>query len=198
MNILNIGRTFAAMLIASFMFSSTAFAQSTVLVVDQAKVLRDSDVGKHVNRQLQSIAKQMGTEMQSQFSPLTSERDRLVSELKNMSAAALKSRPDLQKRAVTLKQKVEKSQLDEAYKKKELQVTEQKALLKINKKLETILQAIVKERNADVLLDRSMVIYTGKSIDITSTVISRLNSQMRTVSVIRERLPRKALPTKAK
>ncbi len=196
MNILNIGRTFAAMLIASFMFSSTAFAQSTVLVVDQAKVLRDSDVGKHVNRQLQSIAKQMGTEMQSQFSPLASERDNLVKELKNMSAAALKSRPDLQKRAVSLKAKVEKSQVDEAYKKRELQVTEQKALKKINVKLEAILQAIVKERNADVLLDRSLVIYVDDATDITATVISRLNSQMRTVSVIRERLPRKALPAR--
>ncbi|MBL4871604.1 MAG: OmpH family outer membrane protein [Robiginitomaculum sp.] len=183
-----------ALILTSIVFSSTALAQSTVLVVDQARVIRESDVGKHIKRQLQSIGKQMGVEMKSDYSPLTSERDRLVKELKGMDMAALKSRPDLQKRAATLKQKVEKSQLEEAYKQKELQFTEQKALQKVNAKLTTILEALVKERNADVLLDRSLVIYSGKSVDVTSTVISRLNSQMRTVSVIRERLPRKPFP----
>ena len=185
-----------AFIFAGLIFSSNAYAQSTVLVVDQARVIRESDVGKHIKRQLQSIGKQMGVEIETAHSPLTSERDRLVGELKGMDMAALKSRPDLQKRAASLKQKVEKSQMEGAYKQKELQVTEQKALQKVNAKLTKILEAIVKERNADVLLDRSLVIYTGKSVDITSTVISRLNSQMRTVSVIRERLPRKPLPTR--
>ena len=62
---------------------------------------------------------------------------------------------------------------------------------RVNESLATILEAIVAERNADVILDRSLVIYGGKSTDITETVISRLNSKIRTVSVVRERLPRK-------
>jgi len=61
----------------------------------------------------------------------------------------------------------------------------------VNEKLAKILEAVVAERNADVILDRSLVIYGGKSTDITDTVISRLNSQLRTVPVVRERLPRK-------
>ena len=179
-------------LTAIMVFSSSAMAQTTILVVDQSRVIRDSDVGKHVKRQIESIAKQMESEIKSQVSPLTSERDRLVAELKNMSADALKGRPDLQQRAVSLQEKGQKSQVEAAYKKRELQITEQKALMKINKKLEGILKAIVKERNADVILDRSLVIYSGDTSDITDTVVSRLNSQMRTVSVVRERLPRKA------
>lgn len=185
-----------SIIVASLFFSVSATAQSTVLVVDQTRVLRDSDVGKHIKRQLQSIGKQMGTEMKSQTSPLMTERDRLVKQLKGMDAAALKTRPDLEKKAIKLQSDFEKSKLEEAYKQKELQVTEQKALAKVNAKLTTILEAIVKERRADVLLDRSLVIYTGKSVDITETVISRLNSQMRTVSVVRERLTRQPLPTR--
>ncbi|PHR93377.1 MAG: hypothetical protein COA69_05425 [Robiginitomaculum sp.] len=185
-----------AFCLVSIVFSTSAMAQSTILVVDQSRVLRDSDVGKHIQRQLQSIAKQMGTELQSQLNPLATERDKLMNELKNMSVDALKSRPDLQKRAQSLKEKVDKSKREEAYKQRELQVTEQKALAKVNAKLTTILDTLVKERNADILVDRSLVMFAVPSVDITDTVISRMNSQMRTVSVIRERLPRN-VPTAA-
>lgn len=176
--------------IATVLISGVAFPQSTILIVDQARVLRDSDVGQHVKRQVESIAKQMESEIQAQVSPLSSERDKLVAELKNIGVDAL-TRPDLQKRAQDLQVKGEKSQLEAAYKQRELAITEQKAINKINKKLETIVEAIVAERNADVILDRSLVIYGGKTADVTDTVISRLNSQMRTVTVVRERLPRK-------
>jgi len=176
--------------IATVLISGVAFPQSTILIVDQARVLRDSDVGQHVKRQVESIAKQMESEIQAQVSPLSSERDKLVAELKNIGVDAL-TRPDLQKRAQDLQVKGEKSQLEAAYKQRELAITEQKAISKINKKLETIVEVIVAERNADVILDRSLVIYGGKTADVTDTVISRLNSQMRTVTVVRERLPRK-------
>ena len=172
--------------------SGTAFAQTTILVVDQSRVLRDSDAGKHVARQIQSIGTAMEAELKAQVTPLGNERDRLVAELKGLSMDALKTRPDLQQRAQDLQVKGQKSQVEAAYKQRELQVTEQKAIMKINEKLESILEALVKERGADVILDRSLVIYSGKTSDVTDTVISRLNAQLKTVSVVRERIPRKA------
>ncbi|MBL4855195.1 MAG: OmpH family outer membrane protein [Robiginitomaculum sp.] len=181
-------------LFATLTLVNTAMAQSTILVVDQSRVLRDSDVGKHIKRQIESIGKQMEAEMKAQVSPIAGERTRLMTELKDMNVEALKSRPDLQKRAASLQEKTQKSQLEVKYKQTELQITEQKALAKINEKLAAIMKAIVDEKRADVVLDRSMVIYTGPSTDITDAVISRLNSQMKTVTVVRERLPRKPLP----
>jgi len=178
-------------LAASFAFSATAFAQSTILTIDQNRILRESEVGKHIKRQMESIGKSMESEIKASTSPLTSERDRLVNELKSMDAAALKSRPDLQKRAQDLAAKGQKQQVEAKYKQAELKITEQKAIKKVNERLAKILEAIVAERKADIILDRSLVIYGGKTTDVTNTVLSRLNSQMRTVSVVRERLPRK-------
>jgi len=175
---------------ASLALSSIAVAQSTILVVDQGRVIRESSVGKHIAAQVESIGKSMESELKASATPIQSERDRLMNELKSMDAAALKSRPDLQKRAQDLMAKGQKTQVEAAYKQRELQVTEAKAMKQVNEKLAKILEAVVAERNADVILDRSLVIYGGKSTDITDTVISRLNSQMRTVSVVRERLPR--------
>jgi len=176
---------------AAVAMSATAMAQSTILIVDQNRVLRDSEVGKHIKRQLESIGKSMESEMKASTQPLTSERDRLVNELKTMDAAAMQSRPDLQKRAQDLMQKGQKQQVEAAYKQREMQVTEAKALQKVNERLAKILETIVAERGADIILDRSVVIYGGKTADVTDTVLSRLNSQMRTVTVARERLPRK-------
>ncbi len=173
---------------------SVAMAQSTVLIIDQSRVLQDSDVGKHVKRQIQSIGKQMEAEMLAQNTPVSEERTRLMTELKGMSAEALNARPDLQKRAVALQEKMQKNQLEAKYKQTELQITEQKAIEKIKTQLASIIQAIVAEKQADVILDRSVVVFAGPKVDITDTVISRLNSQMRTVTVVRERLARKPLP----
>jgi len=177
--------------VATLAISGAAFAQSTILVVDQGRVIRDSSVGKHIAAQIKSIGASMESELKASASPIESERDRLMNELKSMDQAALKSRPDLQKRAQDLMAKGQKTQVEAAYKQRELQVTEAKAMKQVNEKLAKILEAVVAERNADVILDRSLVIYGGKSTDIADTVISRLNSQMRTVSVVRERLPRK-------
>jgi len=184
-------RISALSIAASFMFSATAFAQSTILVVDQGRVLRESAVGKHIQAQMKSIGSSMEAEVKATASPLESERDRLVNELKTLDANALKTRPDLQKRAQDIMEKGQKTQLDVAYKQRELQITEAKAMKQVNERLAKILEAVVAERGADIILDRSLVIYGGKSTDITDTVISKLNSQMRSVSVVRERLPRK-------
>ncbi len=180
--------------VASLALGATAMAQSTILTIDQARVMRDSEVGKHILRQMESIAKSMDSELQASSSPITSERDRLVNELKSLDADAVKSRPDIQKRVQDLAVKGQKQQVEAKYKQAELQITKQKAVKKVNDQLAQILEKIVAERKADIILDRSLVIYGGKTSDVTDTAISRLNSQMRTVSVVRERLPRKAAP----
>ena len=81
-------------------------------------------------------------------------------------------------------------QQDLYYKQNELKLTESKAIEKVNVHLREVLKAVVEERNADVVLERSLVIY-GDPADVTDTVISRLNSKVKTVPVTRERLPRK-------
>jgi len=187
-------KTMGVATVAALIFANNALAQSTVLVVDQARVLRDSDVGKHIGRQIESISKQMSAEMAAQLSPIKVERDKLMVELKTMSVEALKLRPDLQQRAKALQENTQKSQLEAKYKQTELQITEQDALKKINVQLETIMVAIVAEKKADVILDRSIVIFTSPEADITDDIISRLNAQMKTVPVVRKRLPRKPLP----
>ena len=121
--------------VASLALGATAMAQSTILTIDQARVMRDSEVGKHILRQMESIAKSMDSELQASSSPITSERDRLVNELKSLDADAVKSRPDIQKRVQDLAVKGQKQQVEAKYKQAELQITKQKAVKKVNDQL---------------------------------------------------------------
>lgn len=181
----------ALVLVASMLggFAGAAHAQ-TVIVVDGQKVLRDSQVGQHVRRQLESIKSQMEAEAKSSSNPLVSERDSLMAQLKDMDMATLKTRPDLTKRAQELQVKGQKQGIELRYKQQELLMTEQEAFVKVAEKVDSIIKSLAAEKNASVVLDKSVTIYTAGSVDMTSTVISRLNSQMKTTPVNRKRLPR--------
>jgi len=175
----------------SMLTSAAAFAQSTILVVDTQRVIRESDVGKHIARQLETISKSMDSEFKATASPFQTKAKNLEAQLKGATRASLAADTGLQAQIRSLKQDELKVQEDLYYKQQELKVTEAKAIEKVNVRLREVLKTIVAERNADVVLERSLVIY-GDPADVTDTVISRLNAQVKTVPVSRERLPRKA------
>lgn len=175
--------------VATLLVTVSAFAQSTILVVDQTRILRESEVGKHINRQLESIANTMEAELKSAVSPLEAEGKTLQAEIQALGTSDLSTRPDLKSRLNNFAGKSQQQQLEAAIKQRELAKTEAVAYRKVSQRLEEILKVVVAERNADVVIDRSAVIY-GKPVDVTDVVLSRLNSQMRTVQVTRERLPR--------
>ncbi len=176
--------------VISLLYAATAFAQgSTILVVDTNRVMKESEVGKHIARQLETIAKSMESEAKAQASPLESRSKSLEAQLKGKTMQDLQGNTALQQQIKSFRQDQQKVAIDVQYKQREMQITEAKAVQKVNERLRTILKTIVTERNADVVLERSLVIY-GEPADVTDTVIQRLNSQMRTVPVTRERLPR--------
>jgi len=189
---MSLSKTFLRTIIgfsAAILFSASAVAQSTILVVDTGRVLRDSEVGKHIKRQLETIGKSMESEAKAKASPLESKGKSLEAQLKGKTRASLQADTALQAQLKSFQKDQQAVKVDLAYKQREMQITESKAVDKVQERLRIILKTIVAERNADVVLERSLVIY-GDPVDVTDTVISRLNSQMRTVPVTRERLPR--------
>ena len=172
-------------------FAGASFAQSTILVVDTQKVLKDSIVGQHVARQLETIYTSASSEMKAKRSPLESKAKSLQAQVKTKSSVEeLRADTALQAQAKSLQSDQQKLQIEEYYTTQELKITEAKALGQVSKRLQSIIDQIAQERNADVVLEKSLVIYGGPA-DVTDIVISRLNSQVTTVPVTRERLPRK-------
>lgn len=181
---------------ASFLLASNAFAQSTILVVDTGRVLSESEVGKHIARQMEAMSSTEAANFKAKISPLESTSKRLNDRLKTAQTSGQQAMQTLSQDSafVTQMQNFQKDQqkvaLEERIATEELRRTQLKAIGKVEERLQTILQTLVQERNADVVLERSLVIY-GDGADVTDTVIQRLNAQLRTVPVTRERLPRK-------
>ncbi len=169
--------------------SVSAFAQSTILVVDTAKVYNDSSVGQHVTRQLKTMAETTGTQLKAKADPLQSRGKTIEVAVDGKSQQQVLADAALKSQILTYQKDTQALQQEMAIAQRELQMTEGKARQLVNAKIKSIIDQIAKERNADVVLERQLVIY-GEPADITTTVLARLNSQMTTVPVTRERLPR--------
>ncbi len=173
----------------AFIASASAFAQSTILVVDTAKVYNDSSVGQHIARQVESMASTTESQLKAQASPLESRGKSLQAQTTGKTTQQILQDASLKSQIESFQKDTVKLQQDMAIAQRELQITEAKARQLVTAKMKTIIDQIARERNADVVLEKQLVIY-GEPADITATVLSRLNSQMTTVPVTRERLPR--------
>jgi len=163
-------------------FSTTSYAQSTILVVDTGRVIKESIVGQHVARQLETIYTSANSEIKAKRSPLESKVKSLQSQIQSKgSIEAVRSDTALRAQAQALQTDQQKLQLEEYYTANELKITEEKALRQVSQRMKIIIDQIAQERNADVVLEKSLVIYGGPA-DVT---------QLTTVPVTRERLPRK-------
>ena len=174
---------------AALLASASAFAQSTILVVDTAKVYNDSSVGQHISRQVKSMATTTESQLKAQASPIESRAKNLEALTTGKTTQQILQDASLKSQIETFQKDSVKLQQDAMIAQRELQITEAKARQLVTAKMKTIIDQIARERNADVVLEKQLVIY-GEPADITSTVLARLNSQMTTVPVTRERLPR--------
>lgn len=169
--------------------TATTFAQSTVLVVDTAKVYADSQVGQHIERQMTSMATTTKSQLEAQGMPLQTRGKSLMTQMDGKTREQISGNPTLVSQLQQQQKDEQKLQQDAAIAQRELQIAKLKAVQLVDAKVSSIIKKIVEERNADIVIDRANVIY-GAPADITTDVLTRLNAQMKTVPVTREKLPR--------
>jgi outer membrane protein len=77
---------------------------------------------------------------------------------------------------------------------KELEVTEQKAIGRISAEIDPMLKAVYDQRSCAILLNRNALFGANASMDVTDTVIERLNAKLTQFAFDRERLDQQAVP----
>jgi outer membrane protein len=181
-------RAVAAALALAVGFAAVAQAQQ-ILVMSEERILRESAVGQHIATELQRI----GQEIQGELAPLgqsiQQENEALTAETSALSEEAIRQRPDLVSRLQTLQQDAQQFELRRRQAQQEIVATERAAMQPVLETLQGVLQEIVQERGAVLLLDRASVVYAGESIDISASAIERLNQRMATTPVNRVRVP---------
>lgn len=168
---------------------TAASAAQEVLVMNEDRILRESQVGQYIAGQIETISNEVQAELEAASAPLEAESERLNAETSALSQEALQQRPDLIQQLQQLQQQAQQFEQLRRLRGQELVATERQAMQPVLETLQTVLQEVVDERNAAVLLDRSQVVYARSSIDVSDSVIERLNQRIQTATVTRVRAP---------
>ena len=190
----------AALASLSIVFASaTAFAPAataqgtTVVVIDQAKIMRDSAGGQDIRSKVSAIQQTILSELQPTQNELQSQSEALQAKTANMTREAMTQDQELISEAQDLQRKSqafnERQQLAAAG----LQKTENMAWRKFLTAMQPVLQEVVTEKGADVVLDSSSVIYSAPAINATDSVIMKMDAKMPTVEVVRQQVTREEL-----
>jgi outer membrane protein len=162
---------------------SAAEAQSAakapvILIDDQGVIVSQSDAGKTIPGQANTIK----ASIQKEFD---AEADKLKKDIDNyQKGASLMSEEVRQKteQELAMRQQVQLPQQAQVMEQVFGQVV-QVAQAKILQESQPIMKSIVDKRGATLLIDRSAVMYAAPETDITQEVLAELNKKMKTVEV---------------
>jgi outer membrane protein len=169
--------------------AAPASAQTNVLIMNEERIVAESQVGQHIATRMQAIRAEMDAELQALLTPIQEESDRLNAETASLTPEAIQARPDLMQRIQTLNAQAQQAEALRQRLAQELQATQRQAMRPVLEALQAVLQEVVAERGAQILIDRSAVVYADPSIDVSDSVIERLNQRLPTTAVNRVRLP---------
>ena len=148
-----------------------------IIVVDRSAILRASSVGQDIVRQVQGYTTAAEREFKAQQDALQKEQQTLQQQVAILA-------PDVRS------QKVKAFQAKEAAFKQKVEARQaliQGGVLKARQQVEgalgPILQGIMQERGANILLDRAAIVLGMVDIDVTKLTIDRLNKKLPTVKV---------------
>jgi len=178
----------AALLLVIAAPAPAAFA-TTILVMDSNRVLNTSAVGVHVKERLAEIAQEMDTELETEGAPIRTSLEQFQTDTADLTREALADRTDLLERQQGIQQQLVALNVSEQVKARELVATRAQALAPVRAALDEVLQAVVDEKEADVLIEREVLIFASEAVDVTDDIIEALNARLSTTEVVRVRMP---------
>ncbi len=149
-----------------------------ILVLDRSAILGISKVGQDISRQIQGMSRQAKADLDARAKTLQTQGQAL-----NQQVAVLA--PDLKAAKIKdFEAKQAALQTDATRKEQALQYSALVAQQQVAKALDPILDDVMRERGANMILDRSVILKGNVgSLDITQDVINRLNGKMSSLKV---------------
>ena len=179
----------AVMISAPLALTPIASAQSTVIVIDRTQIFGQSLAGQDIRTKIQGIETTMQGELQPVAQQLGTEGTALETKTQGMSREAILADAALRTEVEAYARKAGEFNRDRQIASQELALTERKALIDFNTALVPVLREVVAENSANVILDKSQVVFVDDATDVTASVITKLNASTPTIAVVRQKLP---------
>ncbi len=171
--------------------TTTPATTANVAVISQELALAKSKVGAYVADQLLALDKQVDVEFEPELAPLRTQAQQLNAEMSALAPETLRTRTDLQRRGQEIRQKL--TELGE-WKQRQMEATREQALTPVLTAYEASINAVIKERNIQILLPGEATMFRTASADITEAVVTKIDAILTTTPVNRVRVPRIAPP----
>src|SRR5262245_52595018 len=162
---------------------SSAVTAPRIVVIDRQQLLQRSAAGKDIFTQTQNLSKQLETQLRTEETQLQGEAVQLQQQLAILAAdARAQKEKDFNAKQQAFQTKVQQRQA-------QIQASFNQAARQVEVALDPILQAIMKERGANMVLDRSAVIVATTDVDVTPVALQRLDRALPRVKVDLAPLP---------
>ncbi len=169
----------AAIFLTAFVAPSQAAntPQPKIIMIDRMMVLRGSKVGQDIVRQVNAYTSQAENELRGQGAALQNDVKAFQQQSAILSAdLKAKKMRDLEARRAGLQAQVQKRQTL-------IQGGFLKAREQVLTALGPIVQGIMVEKGANILLDRNAVMLGARDLDVTPLAIQRLDQKMPSIKV---------------
>ena len=180
MNIKSISAAVLAVFSVLFV-SNVALSQeiptAKIVVIDNRVISANAAVAKDINRQATQIQTQMEAELKTKENALRAENDDLKTKINIMPQEAYNQ---LQQE---FQVKVNEYQQDVQIKNRQLEIAIVNANAEIERALKPILQNILKETGATMLMDKNLIREQVPGLDVTTRVIEQLDLVMPSTTV---------------
>jgi outer membrane protein len=169
---------------------------AVILFVDRGAIVRNSTVGKDMFKQVEALAKKMETDYKPENDKLQSDIQALQAQFQVLAPDAREAkRKELEGRRQAFQKKIQDRQ-------GEIQNGMNKARQTLEATLGPILEQMMVERGANLLLDRGMVVLGSVDLDVTQVAIQRLDRALPKITVTPQKgaaaaAPRAAAPAAA-
>lgn len=179
-----ISQSLMVILSVGLLCSATVYAKDEkasdlkAVVVDSTQVMNESTAVKDVQRQIEDKRKEYQKEISTKEEELRKEHEKLMAEQSQKPAT------DFEQKQKDFEKKVEKVKFFVDTRRQKLEEAYGDALGKINDVFMRVVQEIAKKKEAAIALQRQMVIFMDKDMDITAEVVTALNKELSKVPVV--------------
>ena len=154
-----------------------------VCVYFNQRVLAQSTVGQAVQTRMEQLAQEVQGELQPYATAIQTEAQAL------QQGAATIPADQMNQRRQALQTRIQEAQQLEGTRDNELRYTLAEQRRKISEAIEPLLVAVYQEKGCGIMIDRESVFIMNPAMDVTDTVIQRLNAQLPTLSFNRMPVP---------
>jgi Skp family chaperone for outer membrane proteins len=159
-----------------------------ILVIDRNAILRASKVGQSIVQQVNGYTQAAETEFKGTAQSLRGQEQQLQQQVAILA-------PDVKKKKIAAFEAQQQAfQAKVQTRQAQIQGGVIQARQQVEAALGPILQQIMAERHANLLLDRGAVVLGTVNVDITATAVQRLNQKLPTVKVQLVNPPPGSLP----